>query len=124
MQIIIYCLQDTHFTTDTENIIRNEWGYQIYFNSFRSNSRGVAILFNNNFEFKVIKEKKGSIGNFLALVIEICNVKSALIHMYGPNSDTLDFYEKIPETISDCKNDYHIICGDFNLILNAALDYE
>ena len=33
-------------------------GYECYFSSFTSNSRGVAILINNNFEFKAFREKK------------------------------------------------------------------
>ena len=41
----IYCLQDTHFTVDTENAIRNLWGYDCYFSSYTSNARSVAILF-------------------------------------------------------------------------------
>lgn len=41
----IYFLQDTHFTCDEEQNIQIFWGGKIYFGSFRSNSRGVAILF-------------------------------------------------------------------------------
>lgn len=52
----ILCLQDTYFTEDMENDITNEWGYTAYFNSFSSQSRGVAILFNNNFDFIVHKK--------------------------------------------------------------------
>ena len=54
----IYCLQDTHFTSEIENRIRCEWGFECHFSSYRSNSRGVAILLNNNFEFKVVKKKR------------------------------------------------------------------
>ena len=36
--------------------IRNEWGYDVYFNSYSSKSRGVAIFFDNDFEFTVHKE--------------------------------------------------------------------
>jgi hypothetical protein len=52
-------LQDTHFESKLENYVRAEWGYTCYFASFRSNARGVAIMFNNNFEFKVKKSTKG-----------------------------------------------------------------
>ena len=45
-----YILQDTHFDPKMENCIRAEWGYKSYFASCNSNSRGVAILFNNNLE--------------------------------------------------------------------------
>ena len=34
----IYCLQDTHFTKSLEPYIRAEWGGEIIFNSFTSNS--------------------------------------------------------------------------------------
>lgn len=32
----ILCLQDTHFTTDMEKDIRNEWGYDVNFDNFTS----------------------------------------------------------------------------------------
>ena len=54
----IYCLQDTHFTEEDENIIRSQWGYDCYISPGRSNARGVAVLFNNNFEHKVLKKSK------------------------------------------------------------------
>ena len=47
----IICVQDTHFTKNNENVILNEWGYKVFFNSFSSSSRGVAIFLRNNFEF-------------------------------------------------------------------------
>ena len=48
----IICLVDCHFDKTKENIYTSEWGYQAYFSSFTTNSRGVAILFKNNFELK------------------------------------------------------------------------
>ena len=41
----IICLVDTHFTQREERFIRSQWGYEVYFNSFDSQSRGVAIFF-------------------------------------------------------------------------------
>ena len=49
----IYCLQDTHFTEKDKSTIRSTWGFEIYMSAGKSDARGVAILFNNNFEFKV-----------------------------------------------------------------------
>ena len=45
----IYFLQDTHSTDREEKYIRAQWGYECFFNNFSSQSKGVAILFNNNF---------------------------------------------------------------------------
>ena len=30
----IYFLQDTHFTTDKENMIKAQWGYKAFFSSY------------------------------------------------------------------------------------------
>ena len=57
----IYLIQDTHFSGKMESYIRAEWGYNCYFASKNSQSRGVAILFNNNFEFKLKKVYKDQI---------------------------------------------------------------
>lgn len=122
----IFCLQDTHFTEDKEEFIKNEWGYtcNAYFSSFRGNSRGVAILFNNNFEFKVHKEKIDKTGNILALEIEIEGSHILLVNIYGPNQDSPDFYAKISDILEEFNCAHVIICGDFNLVLNPDLDYD
>ena len=57
-QFQICCLQETHFTESLEPYICAEWGGNVYFSSYTSNSRGVCILFNNNLEYKVIRTKK------------------------------------------------------------------
>ena len=57
-KIDILCLQDTHFEKKLEKYISSEWGYTALFASHNSVSRGVAILFNNTFEFKIKKSSK------------------------------------------------------------------
>lgn len=63
-----YFLQDTHFTEKEENMIKSQWGYKAFFSSFKSNSRGVAILFNNNCELEVQKHLKMIVATFLFLM--------------------------------------------------------
>lgn len=41
----------------------SEWGYTSGFDSNKSNARGVAILFNNNFEFQINKVERDTNGN-------------------------------------------------------------
>ena len=68
----ICCLQDTHFTAKKEeNFIRSMWGFETYISPGTSDSRGVAILFNNNFEFEIISETKDKHGNYIALNVQI-----------------------------------------------------
>ena len=51
----IYCLQDTHFVDNNVSYIYSQWGYTCYFSNHNSQSRGVAIMINNNFDFKFKK---------------------------------------------------------------------
>ena len=89
-----------------------------------SNSRGVAVLFNNNFEFKVLQQVNDINGNFLALDIIIEGKQLSLITLYGPNEDTPRFYEKKSDIISNLNNNNIIIVGDYNLVLNPERDYH
>jgi len=63
----ICCIQDTHYTDKTIPFVRSLWGYECYFSNYSSQSRGVAILINNNFDFKYINSEKDDTGNYLRL---------------------------------------------------------
>ena len=60
----IICMHDINFITESESLIESEWGYKCIFNSFSSNLRDVCILFNNNFEFKIHRERKDCKGKY------------------------------------------------------------
>ena len=51
----IIMLQETHWITESENSIRDDWGFECYVNGNSTNRNGVSILFCNNFEFTVHK---------------------------------------------------------------------
>ena len=95
--------------------IRNQWGFDAYFSSYTSNARGVAILFNNNFEFKILNEKKDENGNLLALNIRIANKTITLITIYAPNADSPVFFENVSHILDEFNNDDIILVGDYNL---------
>lgn len=119
----IYMLQDTHFTKEDENIIKTQWGYEVFFSSFKSNARGVATLVNNNCEFKSLNVIQDDSGNYLILDVEIEDIPFILINIYGPNNDRPQFYSELKSKIEDIYTSQHIILGgDFNLILDKDLD--
>ena len=60
----IYCLQDTHFDKKIDKHVTTEWGYKT-FASYKPNSRGVAVLFNNNFEFKIREVQRDELAELL-----------------------------------------------------------
>ena len=118
----IYCLQDTHFTKSMEPYIKAEWGGEIIFNSYNSNSRGVCILFNNNIEYKILRSNADQEGNLLILDLEIEGQHISLVNIYGPNDDMPIFYQTMYEAIEEFANEKVIICGDFNLVQSQDLD--
>nr|XP_034320385.1 uncharacterized protein LOC105331900 isoform X1 [Crassostrea gigas] len=118
-----YFLQDTHFTEKEENMIKSQWGYKAFFSSFKSNSRGVAILFNNNCELEVQKTFKDDSGNFLILDVSVDDLHVLLVNVYGPNLDTPTFYTNLLQHIENLFTNQRIVLGgDFNLIFDKELD--
>ena len=78
-------------------------------------------MFKNNFEFKLIKEKKDVNGNYLAIDVEISKQRLTLMSLYGPNIDNPVFFEQVLHVIEDFGNENYILCGDFNLVLNLYI---
>ena len=60
----IVCLQDTHVNPKLDSFIKAEWGFDAYFSSYTTNSRGVMILINNNFVQKVNRVKSIKMAMF------------------------------------------------------------
>ena len=118
----IYCLQDTHFTEQIEPYVEAQWGYKCFFNSYKSNARGVAIFFNNNFEVKVHKVEKDGNGNFIIIDLTVEDERITLLNLYAPNKDDPNFFINLFNIIDDIGNEKCIICGDFNLVQDQALD--
>ena len=108
----IYLLQDTHFDPKLENWIRAEWGYKCYFASYNSSSRGVAILFKNNFEISVNKVYKAIAGNDTFATVKIMDKDFVIVSLYGPNRDNPEFYAEFEERINEVGFENLIIGGD------------
>ena len=120
----VYCLQDTHFDTKLERYIESEWGYKCFFASYRTNSRGVAVLFNNNFEFSVQKVERDENGNFIMISFRTMDKDLLLVNVYGPNKDNPEFYNDLTTRIKKYENPNVIAVGDWNIILDPTLDCD
>ena len=118
----IVCLQDVHIQSQQESYVKAEWGNDAYFSCFNSSSRGVLILLNNYFEYKVEKINSDVNGNYIILDINIEGKKFTLINLYGPNDDKPKFYKELRQKYKTLNNDNIIMCGDWNLVINPDLD--
>ena len=118
----ILCLEDTHLLESDESDICNQWPGEIIINGIKTNSRGVAVLFNNSFEYKILNIKKDQNGNLIEIDINTHNINFKIIVIYAPNTDDPLFFEQINDSITNSSYDYFLICGDFNLVLDPTLD--
>ena len=119
----IYCLQETHLTAKSENFIRASWGYNIWLSGSDTNKNGVAIFFNNTFEYKIVDVVKDCHGCYIVMNIELLKKRFTLVNLYGPScGDKPDFFEQICKHIEDIGNDHVIVTGDWNCALNTNLD--
>ena len=118
----IICLQDVHFTSKKEAMVKAEWGGEVVFSSLASKSRGVAIFISNNLDYKIHDKKKKKKkkpddgGNWVALDISVNEIRMALVSLYGPNDDKPGFFHIIQGMIEEINNVHCILCGDWNLI--------
>ena len=74
------------------------------FASYRSNSRSVAVLFNNSFEFKVREVQRDENGNFIIISLSAMDKELLLVNIYGQNKDNPAFYQSLSETVKGYKN--------------------
>ena len=78
----IYMLQEVHCSDETLDLWSTEWGYYCGFSSTRKS--GVCIIFNINFELKVLKTFKDDEGRYISCDI-IANGKNiTLVNLYAP----------------------------------------
>ena len=118
----ILCLQDTHWVQSDESNIKKLWKGECVINGGKTNARGVAILFNANFEYQINRIIKDDNGNMLILNLQIGGLVFTIVNIYSPNSDSPQFFNCIKEYIETIEQDYVIICGDLNLILDFDKD--
>ena len=82
----IFLLQETHWKAEQENWIRSQWGYECYVAGNNTASRGVAVLFKNNFEYKVHNVMKDPEGRYILIDIEMLDNRFTLGNVYGHSS--------------------------------------
>ena len=118
----IICLQDTHLTEQEETELKLLSKCTCLMSGVKTNSRGVAILFMNNFDFKILNSKADDQGNLIYADIEIDTVSLRLVNIYAPNVDNPAFFHYVNDIIEENSLDHLVLCGDFNLVLNPELD--
>lgn len=91
----IYFLQEFHCTKEKENWWTSERGFSAIVSSFSSASAGTCILFNNNFEFQILKQFSDPEGRFVIADIKTEGKILTLVNVYAPNDDNPIFFKNV-----------------------------
>ena len=118
----ILCLQDTHWLSTDIKEIKKIWEGECILNGNRPNSRGVAILLGENFEYKTSEITSDELGNMISVSVKIDSFSLKLINVYGPNKDSPDFYNTITDCMTSSQDTYTLLCRDLNLTLDPKKD--
>ena len=120
----VLCLQETHSDEKLKKTIEAEWRGEIYTSHGSTASCGVAILIKKNIGFKCVKTVNDLEGRMIACELEsdedpvnrvtICNI-------YAPNKDRPCVFLETMKRIDELSSNL-IIIGDFNLVMDVALD--
>ena len=87
-----------------------------------SNSKGVAMLFSKKLSNKITEIVRDAFGRYLVCKIQLGEYTYCVANIYAPNNDNPEFFQEIFEIIQKMECIFVIIGGDFNLVLNDALD--
>ena len=101
------------------NTLWKEWNIEYFIAGNSTNSRGVAILLNNTFEYSVNKCIKDPEGRYVILEISIINLITLLvINVYAPNRDDPDWFNALFDINQPISNNCEIWTGDWNAALS------
>ena len=93
-------------------------GLHRFFSSFSRASAGVCILFNNNFQFEIIRQFSDQEGRYIIIDMKIDKILT-LVNIYAPNNDNPTFFQNLLDRILSFECEEVIMGGDFNLVMDV-----
>ena len=114
-QIIL--IQETHFTSEIEDSIKQDFQNFNLYHSFGSNvSKGCSILIAHSLNCEIIDFHKDKNGRYLLLNIEFDTNVYSILNIYAPNDQRLrnTFFKDIDLLLKDKSMGIKLVAGDFN----------
>lgn len=118
----IALLQETHLD-DKEHLKLQQLGFShVFFSSFTSRSRGVAILLKKSLPFRLINCIKDKNGRYVIVKGLLQDEEIAIMNVYFPPGHQCDFLTNAFVKLLEFKVTRSIVGGDFNCQLNPLMD--
>lgn len=118
----IVLLQETHMSSTDHFKLRRDWVGQVFSSSFKSNSRGVAILIDKQVPFIFEKQILDSEGRYILITGSLFGQHMTMLNIYAPNEECPGFMSDMITLFSfHCKG-FGLIAGDFNCVMDPMVD--
>ena len=128
-KVQIFVCYKKHIGKRAENVIRSQWSFECIVAGPDYASKGVAVLFKNNFEYKIHNILKADEGRYILIDTEMLNKRLTLANLYAANSEFFFFFffflflfHKVINEIVSVDNELIVIGGDWNVALNPKID--
>ena len=79
-------------------------------------------MFNNNFQFQIIRQYSDQEGRFNTIDMKIDNKILTLVNIYAPNNDNPTFFQNLLDHLLSFECEEIIMGGDFNLVTDIQRD--
>ena len=96
--------------------------HKIFFNSWTSNARGVAIVIKDSCLITDVKATIIVPGNLTKLNFTYKDERYALSALYAPNNKDIPFFRALFEMETYPNTEHNIYTGDWNISLSQKLD--
>ncbi len=118
----IFCLVDTRTSIETEHIYQKATKHKMFFNSLRSDARGIAILVKESCPITNITQEIIIQGNLFKLNFTYKEERWTIAALYAPNTKDSKFFHTLFESELDPNTDHVLYAGDWNISLSQELD--
>ena len=85
-------------------------------------SVGTCILFNNNFEFQILKQFSDPEGKFVIADVKTEGKILTLANIYAPNDDNPTFFKNVLNQLTSFECGEIVLGRDYNLVLEVEKD--
>uniref|UniRef100_A0A803KAJ7 exodeoxyribonuclease III n=1 Tax=Xenopus tropicalis TaxID=8364 RepID=A0A803KAJ7_XENTR len=119
-QVIL--LQETHWCRKDKQTLKDKWLQIVQEASYKTKTRGVAILISKDLPCTLSKTYKDKNGRYILADLEIYGIKYTIVNIYAPNNENKCFFTGVLQKVDSWGTTNIILGGDMNVTWDDFMD--
>ncbi|XP_063794680.1 olfactory receptor 6C74-like [Pseudophryne corroboree] len=115
-------LQETHWMHNSPMSLKANWIGECVSAPYTNKTRGVAILFDRNLQFSILKKYIDPEGRFILLDVSFDNMVYAFLNLYASTGSNNLFFADVLQRVLSWGGQNLILGGDFNMVVDPSMD--